>query len=699
MRKLLDDDGDDAGEAVGGAPTASAGEASPRAGASSAGASTLQASADEYATSESEGESGPSRLATHAEPQGGGLGKGFNPHIMSFDTLVKKLERRKSGWQRRPIDIDATIDSVMCPVQALTDHDPVIIEEDDQAPTDVPALNPGHVPEEFVCCKEISAPACPDKTFDLQMCPSSCQDEQATQMQEATDYTLDGSGPGSAGGAIEHVQEQSQAPACVGYDPLESTHMILGTGAGSGTGVRTTTIPTCESTDALADDVLPTQCITAPLRSMDAAIASACTSRPDGLKVDVQFSTGIFQEVQLSILKDKEDDMGHPEEHDAQKGGGTNGQAVPVQSENPDPTTDGIEANVSQPHSRTSSDALSEEQGHSEEGMEELEDSDASSVRDGAIDVDDEEAMLEAAIAQERHAQQFLRAKTQGTNRFCDGEAEQSEDEDISSDESDVENENGGLTTEEIADMVRELREKGLGEEKVATAHAQWLADEDDKMLKNLVRGVQRGFTKGRKRVEEDGEDWDVGGARERRWALMPQLENPAHRPQTRDEMISQYKRKLAALERSLESPIKPVTKVMNRRQEASTGPTAGDHVVLPEIADGDESPGARRWARLIAPESETSAVIPQTRPESQPWDAVVGIAGPSLIGRSKIFSDAINIKANSGGFMVCTLGATSSRNPAGVGERNEVTPSTVHGERHDANQATLSQLRQALGF
>lgn len=50
--------------------------------------------------------------------------------------------------------------------------------------------------------------------------------------------------------------------------------------------------------------------------------------------------------------------------------------------------------------------------------------------------------------------------------------------------------------------MVRELREKGLGEEEVARAHAQWLEEEDDKALTGLMRGIKRGFRKGRKRVE-----------------------------------------------------------------------------------------------------------------------------------------------------------------------------------------------------
>lgn len=53
----------------------------------------------------------------------------------------------------------------------------------------------------------------------------------------------------------------------------------------------------------------------------------------------------------------------------------------------------------------------------------------------------------------------------------------------------------------QIADMMRELREKGLGEAEVANAHAQWLADEDDKALKTLLHGIKKGFGKGRKRV------------------------------------------------------------------------------------------------------------------------------------------------------------------------------------------------------
>jgi len=54
----------------------------------------------------------------------------------------------------------------------------------------------------------------------------------------------------------------------------------------------------------------------------------------------------------------------------------------------------------------------------------------------------------------------------------------------------------------QIADMVRELRQKGLGEAEVARAHAQWLEDEDDKALKELMSGIKRGLKKGRNRVE-----------------------------------------------------------------------------------------------------------------------------------------------------------------------------------------------------
>lgn len=43
-------------------------------------------------------------------------------------------------------------------------------------------------------------------------------------------------------------------------------------------------------------------------------------------------------------------------------------------------------------------------------------------------------------------------AKSKVSNRFCDGEAEQSEDEDVSSDESEGENENGQPTIEEVQD-------------------------------------------------------------------------------------------------------------------------------------------------------------------------------------------------------------------------------------------------------
>lgn len=53
----------------------------------------------------------------------------------------------------------------------------------------------------------------------------------------------------------------------------------------------------------------------------------------------------------------------------------------------------------------------------------------------------------------------------------------------------------------QIADMMKELREKGLGEAEIANAHAQWLEEEDDKALKNIIRSVKNGFMKGRKRV------------------------------------------------------------------------------------------------------------------------------------------------------------------------------------------------------
>lgn len=58
--------------------------------------------------------------------------------------------------------------------------------------------------------------------------------------------------------------------------------------------------------------------------------------------------------------------------------------------------------------------------------------------------------------------------------------------------------------------------------------------------------------------------------ARERRRAVMPVWENQAHIPQTQEQIISQYKRKLAALERTLESPVKPVFKAVDRREEES---------------------------------------------------------------------------------------------------------------------------------
>lgn len=54
----------------------------------------------------------------------------------------------------------------------------------------------------------------------------------------------------------------------------------------------------------------------------------------------------------------------------------------------------------------------------------------------------------------------------------------------------------------QIAEMVKELREKGTGEEELAAAHAKWLEEQDAHMLKRLVRDVKRGFGKGRKRVQ-----------------------------------------------------------------------------------------------------------------------------------------------------------------------------------------------------
>jgi hypothetical protein len=54
----------------------------------------------------------------------------------------------------------------------------------------------------------------------------------------------------------------------------------------------------------------------------------------------------------------------------------------------------------------------------------------------------------------------------------------------------------------QIAEMVKELREKGTGEEELAAAHAKWLEDQDSKMLKRLIRDVKRGFSKGRRRVQ-----------------------------------------------------------------------------------------------------------------------------------------------------------------------------------------------------
>lgn len=70
------------------------------------------------------------RSKEDVDSKGGCLGKGFNPYILSFDTLVKKIERRKSAWQTKPLDIDATIDRVMCPEIHLSGRDAMIIEED-----------------------------------------------------------------------------------------------------------------------------------------------------------------------------------------------------------------------------------------------------------------------------------------------------------------------------------------------------------------------------------------------------------------------------------------------------------------------------------------------------------------------------------------------------------------------------------------
>ena len=54
----------------------------------------------------------------------------------------------------------------------------------------------------------------------------------------------------------------------------------------------------------------------------------------------------------------------------------------------------------------------------------------------------------------------------------------------------------------QITEMMKELREKGTGEEELAAAHAKWLEEQDSYMLKRLVRDVKRGFGKGRKRVQ-----------------------------------------------------------------------------------------------------------------------------------------------------------------------------------------------------
>lgn len=54
----------------------------------------------------------------------------------------------------------------------------------------------------------------------------------------------------------------------------------------------------------------------------------------------------------------------------------------------------------------------------------------------------------------------------------------------------------------QITEMLKELREKGTGEDEIAAAHAKWLEEEDSNMLKRLVRDVKRGFNKRRKRVQ-----------------------------------------------------------------------------------------------------------------------------------------------------------------------------------------------------
>lgn len=68
--------------------------------------------------------------------------------------------------------------------------------------------------------------------------------------------------------------------------------------------------------------------------------------------------------------------------------------------------------------SQSDSEFSAEDSGHencpSQENLIGLEDSDAESLQQHDVDEDDEEAMLEAAIAQERHAQQMLAGMCSG---------------------------------------------------------------------------------------------------------------------------------------------------------------------------------------------------------------------------------------------------------------------------------------------
>jgi hypothetical protein len=55
----------------------------------------------------------------------------------------------------------------------------------------------------------------------------------------------------------------------------------------------------------------------------------------------------------------------------------------------------------------------------------------------------------------------------------------------------------------QVKEMVKELQEKGEGQEELAEAHAHWQSGQDDAALQRLKRCLKYGFSKGRKRVGE----------------------------------------------------------------------------------------------------------------------------------------------------------------------------------------------------